>query len=111
MVDLVNDPVDFKEDFITGLSAAHERYLRRVPNAAGVMAHGIPKPGRVAVINGGGSGHYPTFAGIVGEGMMSASVIGDVFTSPSGEQVYRVAKACDGGARRAVLLRATTRAT
>ena len=98
MVDLINAPTDFKEEFIAGLAAAQARYLRRVPNAAGVMANGVPKAGQVSIINGGGSGHYPTFAGIVGEGMMSASVIGDVFTSPSGEQVYRVAKAAEGGA-------------
>ena len=98
MANLVNDPTSFKEELIEGMVAAYSRYWRRVPNAAGVMAHGAPKAGRVAVVNGGGSGHYPTFAGVVGEGMMSASVIGDVFTSPSGEQVYRVAKAVDGGA-------------
>ena len=98
MANLVNDPTDFKEEFITGMVAAYSRYWQRVPDAAGVMAHGAPKEGQVSVINGGGSGHYPTFAGIVGEGLMSASVIGDVFTSPSGEQAYRVAKAVDGGA-------------
>ena len=98
MANLVNDPTDFKEELIEGMAAAYSRYWRRVEGAAGLIARGAPKKGRVSVINGGGSGHYPTFAGVVGEGMMSASVIGDVFTSPSGEQVYRVAKAADGGA-------------
>ena len=98
MANLVNDPTDFKEEMIEGMAAAYSRYWKRVPNAAGVMAHGAPKEGQVSVINGGGSGHYPTFAGVVGEGILSASVIGDVFTSPSGEQVYRVSKAVDGGA-------------
>ena len=98
MANLVNDPTDFKEELIEGMVAAYSRYWRRVEGAAGVIAHGAPKKGRVSVVNGGGSGHYPTFAGVVGEGMMSASVIGDVFTSPSGEQAYRVAKAADGGA-------------
>ncbi len=98
MANLVNDPLAFKEELIEGMVAAYSRYWQRVPNAAGVMAHGLPKKGYVSVINGGGSGHYPTFAGMVGEGMMSASVIGDIFTSPSGEQAYRVAKAVDGGA-------------
>lgn len=98
MANLVNDPTNFKEELIEGMVAAYSRYWRRVEGAAGVMAHGAPTKGRVSVVNGGGSGHYPTFAGVVGEGMMSASVIGDVFTSPSGEQAYRVAKAVDGGA-------------
>src|SRR5262245_19508913 len=83
---------------IDGYVAAFGRYLRRVPDASGVMANGAPADGRVAVIVGGGSGHYPAFYGLVGQGMASAAVIGDIFTSPSGEQAYRVAKAVDGGA-------------
>ena len=98
MANLVNDPADFKEELIEGMAAAYSRYWKRVPNADGVMAHGAPKKGHVSVINGGGSGHYPTFAGVVGEGMMSASVIGNVFTSPSGEQAYRVSKAVESDA-------------
>ena len=93
MTKLINDPSDFKEDMIAGMVRAHHKHMKRVPNAAGVMAHGAPQTGKVSVINGGGSGHYPVFAGLVGTGMMSAAVIGDVFTSPSGEQAYRVAKA------------------
>ena len=46
-----------------------------------------------AVVVGGGSGHYPAFYGLVGEGLASGAAIGDVFTSPSGEQAYRVARA------------------
>ena len=111
MANLVNEPTDFKEELIEGMAAAYSRYWRRVPNAAGVMANGAPKEGRVSVINGGGSGHYPTFAGVVGEGMMSASVIGDVFTSPSGEQAYRVAKGGGRGRGVSCFATATTRAT
>ena len=74
------------------------RYVRRVPDAAGVIARDAPHAGRVAVLIGGGSGHYPAFCGYVGRGMADVAVIGDVFTSPSGEQVYRCTKAVDGGA-------------
>jgi len=95
---LFNDPRSFREDLIGGYVAAYSRFVRRVPDASGVMAVGAPKAGRVAVITGGGSGHYPAFCGVVGEGLASGSVIGDVFTSPSGEQAYRVARAVDGGA-------------
>ena len=98
MTRIFNDPRSFKDEMVDGYVAAYGRYLRRVPNASGVMAAGAPFPGRVAVINGGGSGHYPAFCGLVGEGGMTASVIGDIFTSPSGEHAYRVAKAVDGGA-------------
>ena len=50
------------------------------------------------MIIGGGSGHYPAFAGTVGAGLAAAAVVGDVFTSPSTEQAYRVGRALDGGA-------------
>ncbi len=98
MTRLFNDPTQFKEEMIGGFTLAYSRYLRRVPDAAGVMALGAPQPGKVAVLIGGGSGHYPVFAGYVGKGMADVAVIGDVFTSPSGEQIYRCTKAVDGGA-------------
>lgn len=98
MTRIFNDPTDFKEDLIDGFTRAYSRYLRRVPDAAGVMALDAPRPGKVSVLIGGGSGHYPAFAGYVGKGMADVAVLGDVFTSPSGEQVYRCTKAVDSGA-------------
>ncbi len=98
MTKLFNDPTQFKEEFIDGYTRAYSRYIRRVPDAAGVMALNAPQPGKVTVLIGGGSGHYPVFTGYVGKGMADVAVIGDVFTSPSGEQVYRCTKAANGGA-------------
>lgn len=95
---LLNEASNFREEMIAGYTAANGRYLRRVPGASGVIANGAPAAGRVGVVVGGGSGHYPAFYGLVGQGLASAAAIGDIFTSPSGEQCYRVAKAVDGGA-------------
>lgn len=95
---MLNEAASFREEMISGYCAAYGRYLRRVPGASGVIASGAPAPGRVAVVVGGGSGHYPAFYGLVGQGLASAAAIGDIFTSPPGEQCYRVAKAADGGA-------------
>ncbi len=95
---MLNEAAAFREEMIEGYVAAYGRYLRRVPDASGVAAIGAPAAGKVSVIVGGGSGHYPAFYGLVGAGLASAAVIGDVFTSPSGEQAYRVAKAVDCGA-------------
>jgi len=95
---LLNEGAAFREEMVEGYVAAYGRYLRRVPGASGVAARGAPAAGRVAVVVGGGSGHYPAFYGLVGEGLASGAAIGDVFTSPSGEQAYRVAKAVEGGA-------------
>lgn len=83
---------------IDGFVAAYGRYVQRVPEASGVMAMGSPVEGKVSVLIGGGSGHYPAFCGLVGQGIADGAVIGDIFTSPSGEQAYRCMKALDGGA-------------
>ena len=62
------------------------------------MRSGGPVSGRVAVIGGGGSGHYPAFMGLVGSGLLDGAVIGEVFTSPSAEQAYRTGRALEAGA-------------
>src|SRR5215218_9558584 len=95
---MLNEASAFREEMIAGYASAYGRYLQRVPGASGVMANGTPAPGHVSVVVGGGSGHYPAFYGLVGQGLASAAAIGDIFTSPPGEQCYRVAKAVDGGA-------------
>jgi dihydroxyacetone kinase len=95
---LLNEASQFREEMIGGYAAAFGRYLRRVPGASGVIANGAPARGKVGVVVGGGSGHYPAFYGLVGQGLASGAAIGDIFTSPPGEHCYRVAKAVDGGA-------------
>jgi dihydroxyacetone kinase len=95
---LYDDPARFKDDVITGFAAAYGRYVERVPNASGFVRDGGPREGKVSLVVGGGSGHYPSYAGIVGPGLADGCVLGDIFTSPSAEQVYRVGRAADGGA-------------
>lgn len=94
----LTDPATFKSRWVDGLVAAYGRTVRRAPDAHGVVARHAPTTGKVAVVIGGGCGHYPAFAGLVGPGFADAAVVGDVFTSPSAEQVYRTAAAVDGGA-------------
>lgn len=93
MTKLYNDPANFREELIEGFVAAYGRYVRRVPDASGVMANDAPRPGKVALVIGGGSGHYPAFCGYVGPGLAAAAVMGNVFAAPSAEQIYRVTKA------------------
>ncbi|MFE6688315.1 dihydroxyacetone kinase family protein [Streptomyces sp. NPDC057743] len=88
----------FREDWLEGLADAYARTVRRVPGAFGIVGRHAPRPGKVAVVIGGGSGHYPAFAGLVGPGLADAAAVGDVFASPSAEQVYRTVRAADGGA-------------
>ncbi|GAA0444070.1 hypothetical protein Acor_27150 [Acrocarpospora corrugata] len=98
MTYVFNSEAGFKDEFLAGLTAAYGRYLRKVPSASGVMSVSAPVRGRASVLIGGGSGHYPAFAGLVGPGLCDGAVVGDVFTSPSAEHVYRCVKALDGGA-------------
>lgn len=98
MTHLFDDPTRFKDEMLAGFLAAYPHYVRRVPATSGAMRTDSPRPGKVAVVIGGGAGHYPAFCGLVGAGLADAAVVGDVFTSPSAEQAYRVAKAAEGGA-------------
>lgn len=94
MTTLYNDPAEFSEDQLAGFVDLYADRLRAVPG--GVVGHRGPDP-IVAVVVGGGSGHYPAFAGLVGPGFASGAVVGNIFTSPSAAQVYSVAKAADQG--------------
>ena len=96
MTKLYNDPANFREELIEGFVAAYGRLVQRVPNASGVMAVGAPRADKVALVIGGGSGHYPAFCGYVGPGLADAAVMGNVFAAPSGEQVFRVTRAVAG---------------
>ncbi|WP_431977498.1 dihydroxyacetone kinase family protein [Micromonospora haikouensis] len=95
MTHLSNDPARFAAQALDGFVAAHPGLVRRV--RGGVVRAAAPAPGRVAVVVGGGSGHYPAFAGLVGEGLAHGAAVGNVFASPSARQVRSVARAASGG--------------
>ena len=98
MTRVLGDPRAFSSDMIAGFAHAYRRYVSRVPGAAGFVRAGGPVAGKVSVLVGGGSGHYPSYAGIVGAGFADACVLGDIFTSPSSDQIIAVGRAADGGA-------------
>ncbi|WP_404475226.1 dihydroxyacetone kinase family protein [Microbacterium aerolatum] len=87
---VLNDPATFADESAAGFVAAHRDLVRRVPG--GVARAAATPAGQVAVVIGGGSGHYPAFAGLVGDGLAHAAAMGNVFASPSAQQVYSVAK-------------------
>lgn len=97
MAYLFNNPLDFAEQLTEGLTAAYPKWIRQVPG--GVVRSNGTAPGNVAVVTGGGSGHYPAFAGLVGPGLAHGAAMGNIFASPSAQQIYSVAKAAhaDGG--------------
>jgi len=96
MTKLFNDPARFTEDMLVGFLDANARYVTGVPGGV-VRAHST-RPGKVAVVIGGGSGHYPAFCGTVGPGFADGAVVGNIFTSPSAEEAASVARAAHGDA-------------
>ena len=95
MTRLVNDPVEFSAELVDGFIQANTRYVR--PVYGGVVRSTETKPGKVAIVTGGGLGHYPGFMGWVGPGLVDGAVTGKVFASPAASQVHSVAKAADHG--------------
>ncbi|WP_172411580.1 dihydroxyacetone kinase family protein, partial [Arthrobacter globiformis] len=96
MTRLFNEPAAFADEMIEGFVASHGRWVRRV--SGGVARSTRSTPDTVAVVIGGGSGHYPAFAGLVGQGLAHGAAMGNLFASPSAQQVYNVAKAANNGA-------------
>jgi D-erythrulose 4-kinase len=96
MTKLFNDPARFTEDMLVGFLDANASYVAGVPGGV-VRAHKT-RPGKVAVVIGGGSGHYPAFCGTVGPGFADGAVVGNIFTSPSAEEAASVARAAHGDA-------------
>jgi dihydroxyacetone kinase len=90
---LLNGPNDFPAEAVRGFAAANPRYVQQVHG--GVVRSTASPAGQVAVVLGGGSGHYPAFAGWVGPGMAHGVVCGNVFASPSASQVHSVVRAAD----------------
>ena len=95
MTVLFDDPAKFADDMLAGFVAANSHVVRAVHG--GVVRRPRPRAGKVAVVIGGGSGHYPAFCGTVGPGFADGAVVGNVFTSPSTDLAYSVAKAADVG--------------
>ncbi|VXB91578.1 D-erythrulose kinase [Arthrobacter sp. 9AX] len=96
MTKIFNDPSNFAEEALAGFCDVHSNLVRQVPGGA-VRRHRPVQP-KVAVLAGGGSGHYPAFAGLIGQGFADGAVVGNIFTSPSAQQAYAVAKAAESGA-------------
>ena len=95
MTHLLNNPVDFPVELVDGFVKANSKYVKKV--YGGVVRATKSKPGKVAIITGGGTGHYPGFMGWVGPGLVDGAVTGNIFASPSASQVRSVAKAADHG--------------
>lgn len=95
MTRIFEDPAEFTSDAVTGFAELYGDIVR--PVTGGVVRRHRPAAPKVAVLVGGGSGHYPAFMGYVGRGFADGAVIGNIFTSPSTAQAYSVARAANTG--------------
>ncbi|MCF3643069.1 dihydroxyacetone kinase subunit DhaK, partial [Rhizobium sp. TRM95111] len=95
MTTIFDAPEDFAATALAGFAEIYSRHVRLVKG--GVVRTTAVPDGKVAVVVGGGSGHYPAFAGYVGPGMADAAVAGDVFASPSTAAVARVCRQAHHG--------------
>lgn len=97
MQKIINEPKAFVDEMLEGILLAHPESLRSVARRV-LVRKDAPRPGKVGIVTGGGSGHLPLFLGYVGTGLADGVAVGDVFASPSSDQVLQATKAVDGGA-------------
>lgn len=96
---LINDASHVVDEMLEGVVAAHPGIVRLLPDAPrSLVAVDGPRPGKVGLVVGGGSGHEPTFLGLVGRGLADACAVGNVFASPPPDPIVACAKAADSGA-------------
>lgn len=98
MKKLINNVEDVLTQALRGFAAAHADLVRVQTDPTFVARAAATRPGKVALVSGGGSGHEPMHAGLVGLGMLDAACPGQVFTSPTPDQMLAAAQAVDSGA-------------
>lgn len=99
MKKLINDPYKVVEDTIGGILKAYPYHLRMAKDSSrALVRRDAPVKGKVAICTGGGSGHIPVFLGYVGPGLLDGVSVGNVFSSPSADDMVAATKAVNGGA-------------
>ncbi len=98
MKKLINDPADVVKEALQGVAAAHGDRLKVLTDPNVIVRADAPIEGKVGLVSGGGSGHEPMHGGFVGPGMLDAACPGEVFTSPTPDQMLEATKAVNGGA-------------
>ncbi|MEO6826186.1 MAG: dihydroxyacetone kinase subunit DhaK [Microbacteriaceae bacterium] len=99
MKKIINNPADFVDEMIEGILLAHPESLRSASaDHRALVRTGAPFAGKVGIVTGGGSGHLPVFLGYVGEGLCTGVAVGNVFSSPSSEQILSATESAHGGA-------------
>lgn len=98
MKKIINDPANVVEEMVRGMIKVYPQYIKRIPNTtAMIRSDEKSMKNKVGIVSGGGSGHEPAHAGYIGKGMLTAAVAGQVFTSPTPDQIYEAIKLSDHG--------------
>jgi phosphoenolpyruvate---glycerone phosphotransferase subunit DhaK len=95
---LINSPEDVLREELEGIQAAHSDRVRVSFDPPFIVRADAPVSGKAGIVSGGGSGHEPMHGGYVGRGMLDAACPGEVFTSPTPDQMFEATKAVNGGA-------------
>jgi dihydroxyacetone kinase-like protein len=95
----INEPDDVVEEMLEGAIRAHRAFIRPIASSRrALVALDGPRPGKVGLVVGGGSGHEPCFLGYVGKGLADAVAVGNVFSTPPPDPIFQCAQAVSGGA-------------
>jgi dihydroxyacetone kinase len=95
---VINDPDLVVEDMLKGLLYAHPELAASADNPRVIKRRNAPQAGKVGIVTGGGSGHEPAFLGYVGENLVDAVAVGEIFSSPTAKSFFGAMQAADGGA-------------
>lgn len=98
MKKIINSAEQYTDDMLKGIYAVHGNEVKYVGGDLRCYCVAKKTPGKVAIVTGGGNGHLPLFLGYVGDGMCDGCGVGGVFQSPSGKQIYNIAKEVESGA-------------
>lgn len=98
MKKIINAPENYVDEMLEGIYAAHPDNVTYAADDLRCYCIARKKPGKVAIITGGGTGHVPLFLGYVGEGLIDGCGVGGIFQSPSAEQICNIAKRVESGA-------------
>ena len=98
MKKIINNPDNYIDEMLQGIYTAHKDMVTYVNDDLKCLVSTNKIPGKVGIATGGGSGHLPLFLGYVGKGLLDGCAVGDVFQSPSSEQILAITKEIDSGA-------------
>ena len=97
MKKFINDPDSVVDEMVEAFAQVHSKYVRKLENVRTLVRKDAPIKGKVGLVSGGGSGHKPAFIGYIGEGLLDAVAVGEIFTSPPPNACLEAAKAADSG--------------